>query len=188
MNYLLDTNVLVRLANIRDASHAVAVRAVTGLHGRGDLLRITAQNLVEFRGVATRPKSSNGLGHTPQDAEAKAADFEGLFPLLPETPGIFPAWKALVEEAAVVGKQVHDARLVAVCYDHELTQLLTFNVRHFSRLAASGSQSFVNLAEAKEIFPDPDPDRNTERFTWAITGGDEPTRFESWKAYGVLST
>jgi hypothetical protein len=56
--------------------------------------------LVEFRNVATRPAAANGLGLTPTEAEAKAAEFEALFPLLPETAGIFPAWKALVAAAA----------------------------------------------------------------------------------------
>jgi hypothetical protein len=38
----------------------------------------------------------------------------------------------------VVGKQVHDARLVAVCHAHGVSHLLTFNVGHFTRLAAFG--------------------------------------------------
>ena len=39
---------------------------------------------------------------------------------------------------AVIGKQVHDARLVAVCHVHGVTHLLTFNVTHFTRLAGFG--------------------------------------------------
>ena len=61
--------------------------------------------------------------------------FEARFPLLPETPDTFPAWKALVQAAAVVGKQVHDARLFAVCQVHSVDHILTFNVQHFTRLA-----------------------------------------------------
>lgn len=38
----------------------------------------------------------------------------------------------------VLGKQVHDVRLVAVCHVHSVTHLLTFNVAHFIRLAAFG--------------------------------------------------
>lgn len=37
----------------------------------------------------------------------------------------------------MVGKQVHDARLVAVCHVHRVTHLLTFNIGHFARLAAA---------------------------------------------------
>src|SRR5436853_168202 len=77
---------------------------------------LAPQNLVEFRNVATRPAAANGLGLTPAEAEAKAADFEALFPLLAETADIYLAWKTLVVAAAAIGKQVHDARLVAVCH------------------------------------------------------------------------
>ena len=38
-----------------------------------------------------------------------------------------------------MGKQVHDARLVAVCHVHGVTHLLTFNRAHFARLAGFGS-------------------------------------------------
>lgn len=35
-------------------------------------------------------------------------------------------------------KQVHDARLIAVCHVHAVTHLLTFNVSHFVRMAGFG--------------------------------------------------
>ena len=88
--------------------------------------------------MATRPRAANGLGLSVVDAEAKAAIFEATFPLLRETPDIYPAWKALVGTLGVIGKQVHDARLVAVCHVHGLTDLLTFNVAHFARMAGFG--------------------------------------------------
>jgi predicted nucleic acid-binding protein len=138
MAHLLDTSILTRLANTADAFHAVAASAVVELHRRGEVLHITAQNLIEFRNVATRPIPVNGLGLSPPEAEAKAAAFEASFPLLPETPDIYPAWKALVGALGVVGKQVHDARLVAVCHVHGVTNVLTFNVTHFTRLAGFG--------------------------------------------------
>ncbi len=138
MAYLLDTSILGRLANTADTSCPIAVRAVLELHRRGEVLHITPQNLVEFRNVATRPVKSNGFGLAPTQAEAKAAGFETEFPLLPETPEIYPLWKALVAALAVVGKNVHDARLVAVCHANNVTHLLTFNVSHFARFASFG--------------------------------------------------
>ncbi len=62
MAFLVDTSILVRLANTADALHAVATRAVLELHQRGELLHITAQNLVEFRNVATRPNENQWPG------------------------------------------------------------------------------------------------------------------------------
>ncbi len=99
---------------------------------------VTAQNLIEFRNFATRPISGNGLGLAASAADSLAATFEAAFPLLGETPDIFSAWKSIVAALGVIGKQVHDARLVAVCHVHAVTHLLTFNVSHFVRMAAVG--------------------------------------------------
>jgi predicted nucleic acid-binding protein len=138
MTYLIDTTILGRLANVKDMQHAVAARAVLELHRRGEVQHVTSQVLIEFRNVATRPVAVNGLGLSTVDTEALGATFEARFPLLAETPAIYPAWKALVGALGVVGKQVHDARLVAVCHVHAVTHVLTFNVQHFARLTGFG--------------------------------------------------
>ncbi len=138
MAYLIDTSVLGRLANSTDTFYPIAVQTLLTLHRRGEIVHTTPQNLVEFRNIATRPIVVNGLGLSLTDAEAKAATFEVVFPLLAETPDIYPAWKALVQAAGVIGKQVHDARLVAVCHVYGITHLLTFNVGHFTRLGNFG--------------------------------------------------
>ena len=137
MGILVDTSVLARLANTADAFHLTATQAVVELHRRGEVLHITAQNLIEFRAVATRPVAVNGLGLTATATEIKGAAFEATFPLLSETPDIYPAWRAIVASLSVLGKQVHDARLVAVCQFHGISHLLTFNVTHFTRLATA---------------------------------------------------
>jgi len=147
MAVLVDTSVLARLANSADPGHAQASLAVVELHRRGEILHITAQNLVEFRNVATRAKELNGLGLTIAEAEAKASVFEASFPLLAENADIFPAWKVLVSAAGIIGKQVHDARLVAVCQVHSVTHLLTFNVGHFARTAQLVDVAVVHPAK-----------------------------------------
>src|SRR5487761_1782512 len=72
---LLDTNILVRLANSADAAHAIATRSVFELRRRGEPFHIAAQNLVGFRSVATRPLASNGLGLSAVEAQAKSDAF-----------------------------------------------------------------------------------------------------------------
>ena len=131
---LVDTSLLLRLANREDALYAVAASAVKTRHREGRLLHMAPQNLVEFRGSATRPKEVNGLGLSTSEEVFQSDEFEDTFPLLPETPEIYPAWKALVSAAGVTGKQVHDARLVAICHVYGISHILTFNVRHFARL------------------------------------------------------
>jgi hypothetical protein len=108
------------------------------LHRDGEVLFISPQNLVEFHNMATGPVASNGLGLTPAEEEAKAAGFERMFPLLAETPAIFTRRKTMIQALGVIGKQVHDARLVAICHLSNVTRVLTFNVRHFARFATYG--------------------------------------------------
>lgn len=138
MSVLIDTSILARLANASDAHYAVAANAVLELHRRGEVLHITPQVMVEFRNVATLSKALNGLDLSVVDAEAHAAIFETRFSLLPETSAIFTTWKAIVGTLGIVGKQVHDARLVAVCHTHNVTHLLTMNLNHFMRMSTLG--------------------------------------------------
>ena len=138
MAYLIATTIVARLANAADAQHAVAARAVLELHRRDEILNVTPQVMIEFRNVATRPVAVNGLGLSIVDAESQAATFEVRFPLLVDTPDVYPDWKTLVAALDVIGKQVHDARLVAVCHVHGVTHVLTFNFSHFARLAGFG--------------------------------------------------
>jgi predicted nucleic acid-binding protein len=133
--YLIDTSVLARLANAADEQHAVAVRAVIELHRSGEVLHSTPQVFVEFRSVATRPREANGLGLSVTEAEAQSAGFEAAFPLLPESPEIYLAWKAIVHDLGIISKQVHDARLIAVCQVNDVDHILTFNGPHFTRMA-----------------------------------------------------
>lgn len=135
MAVLLDTSVLARLANAADPAYPIACTAISNLHRAKETIHITPQNVVEFRNVATRVKHANGLGLSPSEAETLIATFERSFPLLEETPDIFPAWKSIVQSLGVIGKQVHDARLVAVCHVHSVKRLITFNVAHFARFS-----------------------------------------------------
>lgn len=141
MAFLIDTSILGRLANRADVSHALAAAAIAELHRRGDKLHITPQNLIEFRNFATRPVSANGLGLSALVADGLAVTFEATFPLLAETPDIFPAWKAIVGALGVVGKQVHDERLIAVCHVHGVVhptrQLPLFRFESLAEFASS---------------------------------------------------
>jgi hypothetical protein len=108
------------------------------LHRRSESLHLAPQNLVEFRNAATRPTAANGLGLLLVGSGCEGGWFEATLLLLPESPDIFPNWKSLVRGLGIIGKQVHDARLVAVCHVHSVSHVLTFNVRHFTRMATFG--------------------------------------------------
>ncbi len=75
----------------------------------------------------------NGLGKTAAEAAAELASLKSLVVRLEETPAIYGTWESLVTSMAVIGKNGHDARLVAAMMAHGLTHLLTFNVQDFRR-------------------------------------------------------
>jgi predicted nucleic acid-binding protein len=133
VDYLADTNIVARWALPTDPLHVQARDAVIALESQGDSVYITAQNLIEFWALATRPLEANGLGMTPMQASAIAQKIEAGFALLMETPTVFPIWKRLADLHSIVGRQVYDTRLVAVMQTHGVTHILTFNGKHFRR-------------------------------------------------------
>lgn len=136
MNDLIDTNILTRLVQPTHAMHREALDAVTLLIGRAHNLHVAAQNLYEFWVVATRPAIVNGLGKTATEALADLVYLEGLFHRLDETVPIYSVWRGLVASTPILGKNGHDARLVAAMTVHGLTHLLTFNTQDFRQYPA----------------------------------------------------
>jgi predicted nucleic acid-binding protein len=133
MSTLLDTNILTRSAKPADPQHRAAVDATDVLGKSGERLCLVPQNFYEFWAVATRPLAQNGLGMSVPEAEAELAKFRRLFTILEDVPVIRSEWEQLVTRLGVVGKNAHDARLVAAMNVHGLTQLLTFNNQDFQR-------------------------------------------------------
>ncbi|HTW80391.1 MAG TPA: type II toxin-antitoxin system VapC family toxin [Terracidiphilus sp.] len=132
MAVLLDTNILLRLAQPHHPNAPVAVRALRALRAANEMLHITQQNIVEFWAVATRPIAANGLGLSTEQATAEIAALKRLFVLLPELP-LDNAWERLVSDYRVSGKNTHDARLVAAMVVHGIESILTFNPEDFRR-------------------------------------------------------
>lgn len=135
MSYLADTNVASRRVLPADPQYAAIVTAMNHLHSHGEIIHITAQVLIEFHALATRPAVANGLGFSAAKAGAEARKLAAIFPLLPDTADIYPIWRRLVERYGIVGRQVYDARLVAVMLAHGTTHILTTNANHFRRFA-----------------------------------------------------
>ena len=93
---LLDTNVLLCLANPAALQHNAASRAVMRILANGGRLTIAAQVLFEFWSVATRPVSANGLGWTVPQTRLAIDRFRTRFFVLEETPEVVDLWLDLV--------------------------------------------------------------------------------------------
>ncbi len=135
MNYLADTNIILRLAEPAHPTHDVALKAVTKNFANGQNICLLPQNIIEFWNVATRPADKNGLGWTAAQTDAEVVVLENTFTVLPDTAAIYAEWRRLVAVHSVLGKQVHDTRIVAAMNVHGVTNLLTFNTADFKRFS-----------------------------------------------------
>jgi predicted nucleic acid-binding protein len=133
MAVLVDTNVLLRVAEPGHASHVLATDSLARFRSDDEPLHVTPQNIAELWNVMTRPLTNNGLGFPIAVAQAEVAKIEELFELLQDTPEIYDTWKRLVVEHRVIGSKVHDARIVAAMQVHRVDRILTFDAGDFAR-------------------------------------------------------
>ncbi len=138
MIYLTDTNVLLGAVYRADERYSSVQVAVHKLWASGHELQTTLQNFAEFWNVSTRPANRNGFGNTPSQTNTSLRYIESLFPLLPDSPDVYPVWRRLVVKYKVSGVQVHDARLAASMIVHNVKHILTFNVTDFERYKSEG--------------------------------------------------
>jgi predicted nucleic acid-binding protein len=133
MRVLLDTNILGRMLEPGHPEHSSARNATYRLKEADNTLCVVPQVLYELWVVGTRPPEANGLGLTPQEMGEELSKLKTIFAYLHDTPMIYSEWERLVTSHEVTGKNAHDTRLVAAMTVHGLSQLLTFNGRHFAR-------------------------------------------------------
>lgn len=133
MTFAVDTNVLLRSIDEGHPAQSVAQNALLQLRDRGETASIFPQNLIEFWAVATRPIANNGLGWSTERAEQELSGLKKLFVLLTDSDSILPEWETLVLRHSVIGKQAHDAHLVASMLVHGVPLLITFNDSDFKR-------------------------------------------------------
>ena len=133
MPYLVDSNILLRIAQPTHAMHGSAKTAAVKLFTSGQRLVILRQNVREFWNVCTRPSERNGLGFDHRHTEIEVQKLEATFTVLDDGPAIYKEWRRLVLAHSVTGVQVHDCYLAAAMKVHGLTHILTFNTTDFKR-------------------------------------------------------
>ncbi|HVA49156.1 MAG TPA: hypothetical protein VNH11_22525 [Pirellulales bacterium] len=128
MSILLDTNILTRSSEPQHPMHQLGADAVAALLQQGEGIFLVPQNFYEYWSVATRPATQNGLGLTPSQAAAELIRFGADFSVLDDLPAAFQVWQQLVVQYQVIGKNGHDARLVAAMLVHGVDRLLTLDL------------------------------------------------------------
>lgn len=130
---LLDTNVLLEYLDRSRSKHLLVINRIRCLREKGCELLIAPQCLYELWVVLTRPRENNGYGFSPKVASAYIRQLEETFVLEQDPPQMFQTWLDLCVRYEVIGRQAHDARLVAWMKGHGVDGILTLNPSDFSR-------------------------------------------------------
>lgn len=137
MVILLDTGILLRLADRSSPLHSSIRAALRVVKARGDTVAMAVQNVAEFWNVCTRPASARGgLGHSLAETNQRLRLLERIVAVLPDSPAAYQIWRNFVVSLGVVGVQVHDTRLAALMQVHGVTHILTLNTADFARFPA----------------------------------------------------
>ena len=94
--WLLDTNILLRIANEDYPGYREIHEALRFLSVSGARLCFTSQTLGEFWNVSTRPLKQNGFGMKVSEADQIATTFEQEFEFLPDYPEVHSEWRRLL--------------------------------------------------------------------------------------------
>ena len=130
---MMDANMIVGLWE--KGRSPVVAKAINKAHADGHQMFVVPQVIYEFWVVATRPAKRNGLGMSTEIVVPLVGQILEMFKLLDDPGGIYSGWFNIVTAKKVLGKQAHDARLVAAMAVHGLDAIMTQNVRDFKRYA-----------------------------------------------------
>lgn len=155
MNYLVDSNVLLRHVEPKHPMYPEAVNAIAALLNAGEAVYVLPQNIAEFWNVCTRPLKNNGLGFTPAQTDAEVTRIESMLTVVPDNAAIYSEWRQLVVRYSVSGVQVHDARIAAAMKAHGITHLITFNPKDFTRYQSITLMTPADIVKAYPTQPNP---------------------------------
>jgi predicted nucleic acid-binding protein len=132
---VLDTNILLAATDEGRPEHPLALQALDRWPAAGVTLYSCGQILREYLSVATRPVQHNGLGLAQADALANARALCARLQVLDESAKVTHRLLGLMDGIACMGKQVHDANIVATMLTHGVHTLVTLNTDDFTRFA-----------------------------------------------------
>ncbi len=137
----VDTNILVYAHREDSPWHEVAWNLLAGLAQDDGPWAIPWPCVHEFLAVVThpriyRPPTPLSLALDQVDAWLESP---GLL-MLGESPGYWTILRGMLEEGRVVGGQVHDARVAALCRHHGVKELWSAD-RDFSRFGGISARN-----------------------------------------------
>lgn len=122
----IDTNVLVFAHRAEAPQHAAALQALQMLGASNQPWSIPWPCLHEFLAVVTGPAFRNQATPLATALEAVAAwTSHHNCTVLAEEAGYLPILAGLAQRAKLKGGAIHDARIAAICIQHEVSELWT---------------------------------------------------------------
>jgi toxin-antitoxin system PIN domain toxin len=131
----VDTNILVYAHREDSPFHEVAYRRVAELAEGPAIWAIPRPCVHEFLAIVTHPRIY--APPTPLNRALDQVDAWLESPtlvLVAELAAHWPTLRALLGDDRIVGAQVHDARVVALCQQHRVRELWSAD-RYFSRFS-----------------------------------------------------
>lgn len=132
--WLIDTNVLIysydETQDLHSSSYTFLENAFFGLISAS----ITHQNLLEFLAVVTNPKRVEYPLSTVEALE-KIAVYAANFPLISPSAKTFLTFTDLFSRHPLMRERIFDLYLAATALDNGITQICTWNVKHFKAVS-----------------------------------------------------
>lgn len=131
-NVFVDTNVLFHARVTQSPFHQVADEMLTQFVATGNKIWLSRQIFREYLSVMSR------LGKFPiaipiASLTDDIQEFESRFEIAEDGPQVTASLLTLLNTIPTLGKQVHDANIVATMLASGVTKLLTQNVADFQR-------------------------------------------------------
>ncbi len=131
-NVFVDTNVLFHARVIQSPFHQVADKMLTQLVSSRNKIWLSRQVLREYLSVMSRPGKfpvAIPMASLTDDVQ----EFESQFEIAEDGPQVTASLLTLLNTIPTLGKQVHDANIVATMLASGISNLLTQNVADFQR-------------------------------------------------------
>ena len=148
-SWLIDTNVLIYSYDQTQKLHPPSYNLLECATAGGINAFISQQNLLEFLSVVTNFKR---VEHPLSIDEAlqKIAFYATRFPLICPLPKTLFTFVDLISKYPTLGDRTFDLYLSATALDNGITQICTWNVKHFktiSELTAKTPEEILSLAK-----------------------------------------
>jgi predicted nucleic acid-binding protein len=131
---LLDANILVFATQAASPNHQAVTQRLAQFVTENEDIAVCPQVLYEFYVTATRPATSrNGLGLSSDDAMTLVDSIKSTYTFIDDPVNLFGEWQSIITKYKTIGKQAHDARLVALMQAQAIDTIYTMNPGDFNR-------------------------------------------------------